>query len=149
MAPFWIGDSDGSGGRVLLICRTPAAPFIAGLLLAVALAGCAARFEPGPSASGGQPEPAAATPADSTPVDAGASRILEAGSAGQRLRYRLADGREAWLVLGPIYQSSRGLPCRIGRMSTADTGNAGPASYPFCRWGDRWYEMKPVVVSGY
>jgi len=75
--------------------------------------------------------------------------VLAAGTAGQRLLYRLVQGGDAWLVLGPIFYSSRGVPCRIGRVTLTETGSAGPTSYPFCQIGAQWYAMKPVVVSGY
>lgn len=115
------------------------------LLLAAAVGGCATSLVVGPPLPG---EIAPAT-VDSTAVDAGLARVLESGSAGERIRYRLVDGREAWLALGPIYQSSRGVPCRVGRTSAAEAGAANPTSYPFCRIENQWYATSPVVISGY
>jgi hypothetical protein len=117
----------------------------ASLLLAVACGGCGTPAVIGELEPGGPPPETT----DSTAVGPEVARILEGGSAGQSLRYRLVNGSEAIFVLGPIYQSSRGLPCRIGHVSPAEAGNASPTSYPFCRIGNQWYAMKPVVVSGY
>jgi hypothetical protein len=118
---------------------------MASLMLAVACGGC------GTPAVIGQPEVGGPAPetTDSTAVAPEVARILEAGIAGQGLPYRLVNGSPATFVLGPIYQSSRGLPCRIGRVSPGEAANASPTSYPFCRIGTQWYAMKPVVVSGY
>jgi hypothetical protein len=130
-------------------CCTAAVPrrlaAAASLLLAVACGGC------GTPAVIGPPEPGAppSETTDSTAVGPDVARILELGTAGQSLRYRLVNGGEANFVLGPIYQSSRGLLCRIGRVSPDEAGYAGPTSYPFCRIDNRWYAMKPVVVGGY
>lgn len=118
---------------------------VGGLLLAAVVGGCAHNLVVGPPLPGEIP-PATA---DSTPVDAGLTRVLDSGTAGERIRYRLVDGREAWFALGPVYQSSRGVPCRIGRVSPAEAGTANPTSYPFCRIENQWYAMRPVVISGY
>jgi hypothetical protein len=116
----------------------------------VVLAGCGIM-----TASGGPTLSQQAGPGDSgaasaggTPVTEDAARILNAAADGQ-LRYRLLDGRVAVLVLGPIQQSGLGEPCRIGRLSPGEVGAARPTAYAFCRHGDHWYEMTPVVVSGY
>ena len=70
-------------------------------------------------------------------------------SRGERLQYRTSDGRLVSLALGPVYSSARGVPCRLGRLDRIEPGVAAPTSYPFCRIDNRWYEMRPVVVSGY
>ena len=83
------------------------------------------------------------------PVAPAAARILASAPTGGRLDYPL-NGRTVSFVLGGTYQSGSQLPCRIGRLN--DTG-AGPAStptvYAFCNRNGEWYEMNPVVVSGY
>jgi hypothetical protein len=118
----------------------------ASLLLVIAVGGCGAPAVIGHPWMGESPPPMA-TDGISVPPDL--AQILQAGTPGQRLRYRLVQGGEAWFVLGPIFYSSRGVPCRIGRVSLPGAGNASPTSYPFCQIGEQWYAMKPVVVSGY
>jgi len=92
---------------------------------------------PVPEASGGAP----------VPIDVG--QQLERLPPGARLAYRAADGRPMTFELGPPYQSGRGLPCRIGRASLGATTGSVPTTYAFCRKGDQWFEMPPVVISGY
>jgi hypothetical protein len=115
------------------------------LVFAIALGGCAAPAVIG-TVSTGSPSPATT---DATPVDPVLARSLEAAADGARIRHQLVNGVEGSLVIGPIYQSGRGVPCRLGRASPAEAGAATPISYPFCRIGNQWYAMKPVVISGY
>lgn len=111
----------------------------------IAVGGCA-----GPAVIGGLPGaplPPAAT--DGAPVDPAVGQTLETAGAGATIRYRLAGGGEAYFVLGPLYQSGRGVPCRIGQLSPAEVAGVSVSTYPFCRFGDQWYAMRAVVVSGY
>jgi hypothetical protein len=115
------------------------------LALAAALGGCA-----GPAVIGGLPAPPlppAAT--DGSPVDPALGQTLSTAGAGATFRYQVAGGGEGYFVLGPLYQSGRGVPCRIGRLSSAEIAGVTLNSYPFCRFGDQWYAMRPVVISGY
>lgn len=121
---------------------------VAGLALvfAIALSSCAMA----PAIIGSVP-PAQPTPAttDATVIDAGLSHSLETAPAGTPIVYRLANGAVGSLVIGPLYHSGRGVPCRLGRSYQPSLGSAVPTSYPFCRIGSQWYAMKPVVISGY
>lgn len=115
------------------------------LSLAAALGGCA-----GPAVIGGLPgAPLPPAPVDGEPVDSALGQTLSTAGVGATLRYRLAGGGEAYFVLGPLYQSGRGVPCRLGRLSPAEIASSSLNSYPFCRFGDQWYAMLPVVISGY
>jgi hypothetical protein len=116
-----------------------------GLAVVILVGGCSNL--PGPQITLPAPPPGAA-PQDATPVDEGLARILEHGG-GERLQYRTAEGRSVSLALGPIYASARGAPCRLGRSDRIEPGVLAPTSYPFCRIDNRWYAMRPVVVSGY
>jgi hypothetical protein len=115
------------------------------LSLAAALGGCAA-----PAVIGGLPGAALPpAPIDGAPVDPALGQTLSTAGAGATFRYRLAGGDEGYFVLGPLYESGRGVPCRLGRLSPAEIASASLNSYPFCRFGDQWYAMRPVVISGY
>lgn len=116
-----------------------------GLLLVLALAGCAGPAVIGTVSTGA---PAAAT-TDATPVDPALAQSLETEPNGSRISYPPADGIGGSLVIGPLYQSGRGVPCRLGRAGPPATEYPVPTSYPFCRIGSQWYAMKPAVVSGY
>lgn len=111
----------------------------------VVLVGCGTMSAPGEPTASQQASASAA----GTPVAADAARILTNAPSGGQLTYRLLDGRTAVLVLGPIRQSGLGELCRVGRLSRSEVGEARPTAYAFCQRGDRWYEMTPVVVSGY
>lgn len=117
----------------------------ASLLLSIACAGCGTPAVIGDTTPG-EPPPVTT---DTTPVGPEVAGILDGRTGGPELRYRLVNGIVARLELGPIYQSSRGPLCRIGHVSPAEAGNASPTGYPFCRIGNQWYAMRPVVVSGY
>jgi len=95
------------------------------------------------------PGPGPSVPARGSPVPTGAADILDSAPAGGRLDYRRPDGRPAAIELGGVYQSGLQVPCRIGRASPGRNLGDGPTAYAFCREGNRWYEMPPVVVSGY
>jgi hypothetical protein len=117
----------------------------AAIALVLALGGCA-----GPAVIGGLPGaalPPVAT--DGAPVDPALGQTLATAGAGATFSYRLAGGGAGVFVLGPLYQSGRGVPCRIGRLSPAEVAGVNLNAYPFCRFGDQWYAMRPVVVSGY
>jgi hypothetical protein len=107
--------------------------------------GCAAPAFVG-TLSAGASAPAAT---DGSLVDSGLAPTLQNAVAGTTFDYRPVQGGEELLVLGPLYQSARGVPCRLGRLSPADFGSVSLNSYPFCRFGNDWYAMRPVVVSGY
>jgi hypothetical protein len=114
------------------------------LTVAFALGGCA-----GPAVIGALPSgPSAPVATDAAPVDSSLARTLETATAGTTFGYRLVDGGEGSFVLGPLYQSGRGVPCRVGRLSPAEIAGVSLNTYPFCRFGDQWYAMRPVVVSG-
>ncbi len=119
-----------------------------GLAPALALFGCGGYSQTN-TIAGLLPPAALSAPEDATQVDPGVAQILEHGTAGERLQYQSADGRRLSLVLGPLYSSARGVPCRLGRASHLEAGGASPTSYPFCRLDNGWYEVKPVVISGY
>jgi hypothetical protein len=112
-------------------------------VIVAALAGCG--IVAGPGTQTAPPQPVSA----GTPVTADTARILADAPTGGRLTYRLVGGFSAVLVLGPIQQSGLGEVCRIGRVNASEVGPARPTAYAFCRRGDQWYEMTPVVVSGY
>jgi hypothetical protein len=127
--------------RALILPRA-AAP---SLVLALALAGCA-----GPAVLGTVSTGAPAPPTtDASPVDSAIAQSLETAPDGSRISYQPADGLGGSMVIGPLYQSGRGIPCRLGRAGPPATGYPVPTSYPFCRIGGQWYAMKPVVISGY
>jgi hypothetical protein len=115
------------------------------LALGLALAGCAGPAVLG-TVSTGVPAPATT---DASPVDSAGAQNLETAPDGSRINYRPAGGFGDSLVIGPLYQSGRGVPCRLGRAGPPATGYPVPTSYPFCRIGGQWYAMKPVVISGY
>jgi hypothetical protein len=114
------------------------------LSLALALAGCA-----GPAVIGPLPGWSLPAPTDATPVDPAQAQTLENAGAGASFRYPLARGGDGYLVLGPLYQSGRGVPCRLGRLGPSGIVSTTLNTYPFCRFGNQWYAMRPVVVSGY
>jgi hypothetical protein len=117
--------------------------------VALALSGCGGYSQTtsmGALVQGGAP---GSIPEDLKPVDSSTAQILEHGAAGDRLQYRSADGRQLSLALGPTYTSARGVPCRLGRLGRIDAGPATPTSFPFCRLESGWYEVTPVVISGY
>jgi hypothetical protein len=117
----------------------------ASLSLALALGGCAGPAVIGTVSTGG-PAPAST---DAVPVDAALAQSLETAANGARVYYRLADGSEGVLIIGQLYPSGRGLPCRLGRVNSPEPGPTVPSSYPFCRIGNQWFAMRPVVISGY
>ncbi len=123
------------------------------VLFGVVLGGCAALRGPAVPAAVEGAAPGSALgptgPARGRPIASAAAQVLDTAPTGGRFRYRLADGRPASFALGPLFQSALGVPCRIGRVNPGDLRSAGPADYPFCQYHDRWYEMTPVVVSGY
>jgi hypothetical protein len=113
---------------------------------AALLAGCAMGPPVEVVPNAGLPVPG---PPRDTPVPADGARLLTAAPNGARLDYRLIDGQPAVFVLGPIFQSGLSVPCRIGHLAGARVSSDSPTDYAFCRRGDRWYQMPPVVVSGY
>ena len=120
-------------------------PATASVLLVLVVGGCAAPAYVGTLPTGSS----APVTTDSSLIDSGLAQTLQNAAAGETLRYRLVEGSEEMLVLGPLYQSARGVPCRLGRLGPAEVGGATVNSYPFCRFGNDWYAMRPVVVSGY
>ncbi|MGC2411685.1 MAG: hypothetical protein WA459_03180 [Stellaceae bacterium] len=80
-------------------------------------------------------------------VPASVAQALNTAPPGGSLSYQLADGRPATFVLGPVFQSGRGVPCRVGLVNLREVGSGNPTEYPFCRQGDQWFEMTAVVVS--
>jgi hypothetical protein len=86
-------------------------------------------------------------PTRGVPVPAAAGRVLDSAPDGGRLDYQLPDGRPAAFVLGGVFQSGLQVPCRIGRLG--GSGGEVSGTYAFCRQGDQWYAMPPVVVSGF
>ncbi len=117
----------------------------ASLSVALALGGCAEPAVIG-TVSTGAPAPSST---DAVPVDPALAQSLETAANGARVYYRLADGSEGVLIIGPLYPSGRGLPCRLGRVNPPEPGSTVPSSYPFCRIGNQWFAMRPVVISGY
>ena len=101
------------------------------------------------TAGGATAGPSPSVPARGSPVTVAAAQMLDSAPTGGRLDYRLADGRPAAFVLGPLYQSGWEVPCRIGRVGVGASRGGGPTAYAFCRQGNLWYEMTPVVVSGF
>jgi hypothetical protein len=83
------------------------------------------------------------------PVPAAAGRVLDSAPTGGRLDYQLPDGRPAAFVLGGVFQSGLQVPCRVGRLGPGGSGGNVPGTYAFCRQGDQWYAMPPVVLSGF
>ena len=114
-------------------------------MLVLVVGGCAAPAYVGTLPTGSS----APVATDGAPVDSGLAPTLEHAAAGATITYRPVQGGEERLVLGPLYQSARGVPCRLGRLSLAEVGGVTLNSYPFCRFGNEWYAMRPVVVSGY
>jgi len=83
------------------------------------------------------------------PVAPAAAQILASAPAGARLDYPF-NGRTVSFVLGGTYRSGAQLPCRTGRMDNLGAGPVStPTVYAFCNSNGEWYEMNPVVVSGY
>jgi hypothetical protein len=127
-------------------------PIIAVVVVAASLGGCASARDLFGFKAAADPAAATARPpilARGTPVPAAAADVLANAPAGGQFDYRLPDGRSVLLVLGAIYQSGLQVPCRIGRTSRAGGPGDGSAAYPFCRDGNQWYAMPPVVVSGF
>ena len=117
------------------------------LAATVVLGGCHAfrsepRIEP---ASGPGPD----LSARGTLVPAPAAGALDSAPTGGRFEYRLPDGRPVAVVLGGAYQSGLQVPCRLGRLSPGGSGPNAPPAYAFCRINNQWYQMAPVVVSGF
>ena len=127
--------------------RTPLRRLTA-LMLMLAVSGCGGYSQTTSMEGLAAPTPGSA-PENATPVDPGVAQTLEHGTAGERLQYKSAEGRQLSLVLGPIYTSARGVPCRLGRAGRVGASGASPTSYPFCRLDNGWYEVTPVVISGY
>jgi hypothetical protein len=84
-----------------------------------------------------------------TPVAPAAGQILDSAPTGGRLDYQLPDGRPASFVLEAVYQSGLLVPCRVGRLGAGGGRGGGPNAYAFCRQGNQWYLMPPVIVSGF
>lgn len=121
-------------------------------MLSVALAGCETANDgfdsstvPGQNAGSSL---GASAFSRARPVPAPAAATLEGGPSGARLDY-VTNGRSVSFTLGPIYQSGLQTSCRIGRARTGGGHGDAPTAYAFCRDGKQWYEMPPVVVSGY
>ena len=133
-------------------CATGALRALASALVAVlglALSGCAmvtaavtpvAAPVPGVVLATGSAQPGREVPAN-------VAQTLDTAPPGGSLPYQLTDGRPASFVLGPVFQSGRGFPCRVGSINSRTVGGGKPTEYPFCRQGDQWYEMNPVVIS--
>jgi hypothetical protein len=95
------------------------------------------------------PQPGPSVADRGSPVAADAAQVLDSAPPGARLDFRRPDGRPAAVVLGGVHQSGLQVPCRIGRAGAGTGRGDGPAAYAFCRQGEQWYAMPPVVVSGY
>jgi hypothetical protein len=118
-------------------------------LLGLTLAGCGGGndqhfFEVLSSQSAGLP-----VAGRGQPVPPEVAQVLASASAGAPLEYRLASGNPVGFLLGPIYHSGAGTNCRVGRIRSGEGANGSPTAYAFCNLGNQWYEMNPVVVSGY
>jgi hypothetical protein len=117
--------------------------------LAIALSGCAMVTAAVTPVSAPTPEAAlgAGGAQPGREVPASVAQTLNSAPPGGSLRYQLTDGRPATFVLGPVFQSGRGVPCRVGLVNLREVGSGNPTEYPFCRQGDQWFEMTAVVVS--
>jgi hypothetical protein len=82
------------------------------------------------------------------PVAAPVAAALDSSPNGARLDYAVS-GRPVSFTLGSVYQSGLQVPCRIGRLNGGGGRSDTPTTYAFCRDGNQWYEMPPVVISGY
>ena len=108
------------------------------------LSGCGSHYEFWASeASNGAPAIPAVVSRGS-PLPPPTAQVLGQAPIGARLDYRQPNGAPVLLVLGAPYQSGLQVPCRIGRPG----GGYRPQVFVFCRQGDEWYAMPPVVVSG-
>lgn len=121
------------------------------MALTVLLGGCGmsrdqfqSELEPGAAAGVTQ-----FTSFHATPVPPAIGHVLGTAPRGEPLDYQIAGGRTVGLVLGPPYNSGLGVPCRIGHVGVAGYADGAPTAYAFCHSGNQWYEMDPVVVSGY
>ena len=101
---------------------------------------------------GGIPLPSLGMPEAAAPsgLEKGLAGRLEKGDAGTVVKYHHPEGGgpEVELVLGPKYESARGLECRTGHVGGAAAAGS-PTSYAFCRIDGKWHAMRPVVISGY
>lgn len=120
-----------------------------GAVLGVALSGCGMIPTAATPVNGPAPElalgPTSVQPGREVPANV--AQALSAAPPGGSLRYQLADGRPASFTLGAVFQSGRGVPCRVGQINPREVGSGNPTEYAFCRQGDRWFAMTPVVVS--
>jgi len=102
---------------------------------------------------GGIPLPSLGMPEAAAPsgLEKGLAGRLEKGDAGTVVKYHHPEGGgpEVELVLGPKYESARGLECRTGHVGGAAAAAGSPTSYAFCRIDGKWHAMRPVVISGY
>ena len=100
---------------------------------------------------GGIPLPSLGMPEAAAPsgLEKGVGGKLEKGEAGTSIKYRVEGGAELELVLGPKYESARGLVCRTGHVNGAAVSAGSPTSYAFCRIAGKWHAMRAVVISGY
>jgi hypothetical protein len=79
-----------------------------------------------------------------SPLPPPVAQVLEHAPTGARLDYRQPNGAPVAVVLGAPYQSGLQVPCRMGRPG----GGYQAEALVFCRQGNEWYAMPPVVVSG-
>lgn len=119
-----------------------------GLALATMTAGCGGQdFSADTTAAPAGPPVSVSTRGVAVPPDI--AQALSGAPAGARINYRLPDGRMLSLALGPSYESGLAVPCRIGRAAPGEEGGASPGGYAFCNSGSQWYQMNPVLMSGY
>jgi hypothetical protein len=117
--------------------------------LGIAVSGCAMITAVATPVTGVAPEAVLGTSSaqPGREVPAGVAQTLISAPPGGSLSYQLADGRPASFTLGAVFQSGSGVPCRVGRINPRQVRSGDPTEYPFCRQGDRWFEMTAVVVS--
>ena len=115
------------------------------LTVMIALGGCGSRYSEAVDVTPAAPAVPAVVSRGS-PLPPPAAQVLEHGPAGARLDYAQPSGVPVAVVLGPPYQSGLQVPCRVGRPRIGV--GAKLDAFVFCRQGDAWYAMPPVVISG-
>jgi hypothetical protein len=136
----------GAGGGAEGFGRFRALCVVGAFLCVGLLWGCGGDHDLGgiPLPSFGMPE--AAAPSG---LEKGMAGRLEKGEAGIVIKYHAEGGPELDLVLGPKYESARGLTCRTGHVNGASVSTGLATSYAFCRIDGKWHAMRAVVISGY
>jgi hypothetical protein len=118
-------------------------------MVILVLGGCGSRYAFMPADAGAPAAPAVpAVESRGTPVPPQAVQVLESAPAGARLDYRQPNGAPVVAILGEMYQSGLQVPCRMGRSGGGSGRGDSPQAFVFCRHGNQWYAMPPVVISG-